>query len=203
MKNLEELEKSLLEKVKNYYSTDGYKYHTINHVKDLFKLYYQFRDRFLKEFPELNEEDLFESIAWHDSVYIVGNPENEELSAYLYSLKVKDKKSIIYDAILSTKIGNTKFKNPVEKVLHDLDWSGFSDFNLLQKNEEKIFFEAISNSKFKAEVVKDNQYKFYKSLVDKDIYVTETFKEANEIARKNLQLRIKQIEKEKEDYFSL
>ena len=187
-----------VEKVKRFYSNDESKYHTIHHVKELFNVYDQNRDKFLKEFPNLNEEDLFWTIAWHDSVYIVGNKLNEKFSAELYMEEMKiPYYDIIYNAILSTRIGTSEFKNPVQKVMHDLDWNGFSKYYPeFEKNVLHIRNEATCEGHYTIEEVKKNQLEFYKSLLGKDIFVTKTFSEFNKIAKKNIETIIKEMENE-------
>lgn len=185
--------KQYIEKVKDYYSDDKNKYHTIHHIKNMFDLYKKYRKEFLSEFPDLNENRLFQSIAWHDSVYVVGNKFNEDESAKKYLKEEDDISAKVYFAILSTKIGNIHFETDIEKVLHDLDWSGFIDYDTMIENEKKIIYEAICDNKFTEEEVKKNQKNFYKSFVNNDIYVTKTFKQFNKIAKQNLQKRIAEM----------
>lgn len=185
-----------VKRVEKFYSKDYKKYHTIHHIEHLFYLFDRFKDSFLKEFPDLNIDDLFQTIAWHDSVYVIGNKLNEKFSAELYMEEMKvPAYDIVYNAILSTKIGTTEFKNPVQKVMHDLDWSGFGDLYFkMVENEEKILYEATCDYQYNKSEVKLNQLNFYKSIVDKDIYVTNTFKDLNQIAKQNLTKRIKELE---------
>lgn len=182
-----------IEKVSKFYSHDSEKYHTIYHVKTLFYMYDCCRYEFLSEFPDLNENALFWTIAWHDSVYIIGNKLNEKFSGELYIEEMKRPiygYSIVFDAILSTKIGTTEFKNPIQKVMHDLDWSGFMDYDTMVENEKKILYEATCNGLYTVDFAKQNQKKFYESFANKDIYITKAFQKFNEIARENLQKRI-------------
>ena len=100
---------------------------------------------------------------------------------------------IVYNAILSTKIGTTEFRNPVEKVLHDLDWSGFSmSYEDMIENENKIFYEATYDGSYSQRDVKRNQLAFYESIINKNLYVTNTYsKMHSEIAKENIEKRIK------------
>ena len=190
-----------INEVEEYYSKNYKKYHSIHHIQRLFDIYFRFRDKFLEEFPNLNEDDLFEAIAWHDSVYIIGGELNEEFSAQLYAKHMLDKGSVargsVYNAILSTKIGTEVSIGDIEKVLHDLDWSYFSDYyHIFKKFSEQILFEATYDELYTVNTVKENQLKFYKSYLNKDIYVTKTFSEFNEIAKKNIKLIVEQLKKE-------
>lgn len=187
-----------IEKVKRFYSNDESKYHTIHHVRELFNLYDKYRNEFLNEFPDLNEEDLFWTIAWHDSVYIIGNKLNEKFSAELYLEEMKiSYYDIVYNAILSTKIGTTEFKNSVQKIMHDLDWNGFGwPFPIFEKNILKIRNEATCEGHYTVEEVKKNQLEFYNSLLGKDIFVSVTFSKLNGMAKKNIETIIKVLENE-------
>lgn len=187
--------------VERYYSKNYKKYHTIHHIISMFKLYDLHRDEFLKEFPDLKEDELLEAIAWHDSVYIPGCELNEEFSAELYVKDCDNNRKPwnrnVYHAILSTKIGTEIFMGGVEKILHDLDWSGFCGyFHEVKLNQERILFEATYDYAYTEKEVKENQLKFYKSIVNKNLYVTNTFKmlAANENAKKNITLMINEME---------
>lgn len=187
-----------IEKVKRFYSNDESKYHTIHHVKDLFNVYDCYRDKFLKEFPDLDEDDLFWTIAWHDSVYIVGNKLNEQFSAELYMEEMgRNYYDTIVDAILSTKIGTNIFVNPLEKVMHDLDWNGFAKYYPeFEKNMLHIRNEAICEGHYTVEEVKKNQLNFYKAYLNKDIFVTKTFADFNKRAKQNIENIVKALENE-------
>ena len=185
-------------KVKKFYFFDTKKYHTIHHVRDLFNLYEKYRFEFLNEFPDLNEDDLFWTIAWHDSVYIVGNKLNEKFSAELYLEEMKIPYfDDVYNAILSTKIGTTVFENSLQKVMHDLDWNSFGwPFHIFEKNVLKIRNEATCDYHYSVKEVKKNQLEFYNSLLGKDIFVTVTFSKFNGMAKKNIETIIKEMENE-------
>ena len=197
-----------LKAAEKYYSKDPKKYHTYWHVTNLFDLYNRHKDEFHKEFPTLNEDALFTAIAWHDCVYIPGCSLNEYLSAQAYYRTMKENPRFsecvetyfpAYSIILSTKIGNEVLDTPEKMVMHDLDWSGFCNYyHKMLENEEKILYEATCDGRYNVKEVRKNQLNFYKFIVDKDIYVTETFKNllCNETAKKNLEKRIKEMENE-------
>jgi len=193
-----------LKEVERYYSKNYKKYHTIHHIKRLFELYFTHRDEFLAEFPSLNEEALLEAIAWHDSVYLIGVELNETFSAQLYIdyclKKEMDPYDRVCEAILSTKIGTKNFPDDAQKVLHDLDWSSFAGYyHKFVDDSEKILFEATCDGIYSVKEVKENQLKFYELIFNENIYVTKTFSSSNEVAKKNLELRIKQLKKELEE----
>ena len=187
-----------VETVKRFYSNDESKYHTIYHVRDLFNLYEKYRFKFINEFPDLDEDDLFWTIAWHDSVYIVGNKLNEQFSAELYMEEMgRNYYDAIFDAILSTKIGTNIFVNSLEKVMHDLDWNSFGwPFSIFEKNVLHIRNEATCEGHYTIKEVKKNQLEFYKSLLGKDIFVTKTFSKLNGMAKKNVETIVRELENE-------
>ena len=100
-----------IKKVENLYSKDDRKYHTLFHIENIFNLYEYFKNGFLNEFPNLNEDDLFNAIAYHDSIYVPGCKLNEDLSAKVYKNQADNPNDIVYNAILSTSIDNTTYNN--------------------------------------------------------------------------------------------
>ena len=69
----------------------------------------------------------------------------------------------------------------------------------MTSNETKIILEAVEVGKFDENLAKENQYKFYKSLLDKDrIFVTQTFSSFNEKAKKNIKERLYWLELKKD-----
>ena len=190
-----------VEKVEEYYSKDIKQYHTIYHILELFEIYNKYKDSILNEFPNLNEEALFNAIAYHDSIYIIGCKMNEVYSAEVFVQKNRDINEDIlrltYDAILSTRIDNIHYDTDVERVLHDLDWNSFSkDYSDFKRDTDKIMYEATCRHLYTEKEVRKNQLDFYKSIVNKKIYITNTFSKFNDIAKHNLECRIKEIENE-------
>jgi hypothetical protein len=71
-------------------------------------------------------------------------------------------------------------------VMHDLDWSGFNDYEIFKENCEKICREAIDVGKFEESVVRQNQINFYRKFAEKPLYMTKTFSKFNDIAKENM-----------------
>ena len=179
---------------REFYKTNTEYYHTINHVYDLLNLFQKYRAEFLHEYPNLNEFALFEAIKWHDSFYIPGYECNENKSAAQFliyndnSKLTSDTIDLIDLIITSTKIGyNFTDELPSEcKVMHDLDWSGFNDYELFKTNREKIYREAVEVGKFDSCTVRRNQIDFYRKFSEKPLYLTKTFSKFNDIAKENM-----------------
>lgn len=151
---------------------------------------------------------------WHDSVYLPiqsdGNT-NEELSAReaeKFMRKAYGKNYVNYDileAIKSTAynydiqnmpeetIGQTHFKF-LCKVIHDIDWFNFSDYEMCVKAERKVINESMAFTGLSANEVKAARLAFYKEIVNTDLYLTETFGKYNENAKKNIKIRIAKLE---------
>ena len=142
------------------------------------------------EFPDFNEEKLFECFDFHDAIYVPGSKTNEEDSVQVY-LENGGRDKEVMDCILSTKIGTEEFKNDLEKVMHDLDWSGFRDYTTMLINEKKILKEAVDKGKYTEQEAINGQIAFYQSIRNKDLYVTNTFKKFNGIAKNNIERRLK------------
>ena len=180
-----------------YYSDDPKKYHTVHHAVNMFDLLYFYSMSLAYEFSGFDSHRLKEAIAWHDSVYVPGSKTNEEDSVELYKSNGGDD-PVVIEAILSTKIGNKEFKNSVEMILHDLDWSGFIDYDTMCNNEKKIIYECTFDGRYTEAEAMEGQIKFYKSIVNDPIYVTKTFKVYNDIARGNIKRRLAELTGERE-----
>lgn len=175
-----------------YYSDDPKKYHTIHHVINMFDLLSLYSPDWDLEFSGFDSHRLKEAITWHDSVYIPGSKTNEEDSAELYRSVCGDD-LVVIEAILSTKVGNKEFKNSTEMILHDLDWSGFIDYDTMCRNEKKIIYEFSCDGRYTEAEAMEGQIKFYKSIVNDPIYVTKTFKVYNDIAQDNIKRRLEEL----------
>lgn len=177
-----------------YYSKNADHYHTIFHVENLLSLWEKYRNEFLTEYPRLNENALIEAIKWHDSYYVPGDALNEQKSALLF-LKYADESNYtpneiqLIDLIISsTRIGYNfdLVAIPELMVMHDLDWSGFNDYEIFKENCEKICREAIDVGKFEESVVRQNQINFYRKFAEKPLYMTKTFSKFNDVAKENM-----------------
>ena len=192
-----------LERVQKFYRDNYEFYHTIHHIEKMFELYEEHR-KFLKANMTYNEEELLWSIAYHDSFYIPGVDYNEEISSNiaLHDLNGVNGDFLIFavkENILSTKVDKkdinfSKISYDEEKILHDLDWFGFSDYFLLKRNERKIAKEANQLMHFNYNEIEKNQLEFYKTFCHSDIFLTDCFKHLNEEAKENLRVAISDIE---------
>jgi hypothetical protein len=163
-------------------------------------LWEEYREEFLKEYPNLNEDALIEAIKWHDSYYVPGDELNEQKSAINFlnfadNSKRSSNEIQLIDLIMSsTRIGyNFDFiAIPELKVMHDLDWSGFNDYEIFKNNCEKIYQEVIDHNPFLKEdesfgqKVRRNQIEFYRKYAETPLYFTKTFSKFNDVARENM-----------------
>lgn len=201
--------------VLNLYNVNPNYYHTYCHYLDCM-------NKFKKNMSTLNiemtkvlgypfnlewDKDFFNEVfLWHDSVYIPGNSNNEKLSAKEYKrfvTKIKGERFVnfdVYEAILSTKIGydiderlTSKQFKMFCKIIHDIDWLGFANYEECLKNERKIINECLAFTDLTKNEIKQKRLEFYESIVDKDLYLTETFGCYNKIARENIQKRINKL----------
>lgn len=178
-----------INKVQRYYRDNVNYYHTIYHIINMFKLFNYYQESFEQEFGKYNKEVLCWAIAYHDSFYMPGFSKNEEISAIIAKTELNSIIDVeeVGQLILGTIPSNNYFITTEEKILHDLDWSGFRYWEDLVNNQKKILTEAVEIGKYDQKLVIENQYKFYQQLVDKDIFVTNTFgNRFNKLAKNNL-----------------
>lgn len=184
--------------VRKFYRTNEEYYHTIHHIEKMFDIYFDHEKEFEKEFPNHSKKLLFNGIAYHDSFYIPGYKYNERMSAKiayydLFKEMTEYEVSIVERMILSTDINfpldmlNIKDE---ERILHDLDWSRFLNYDTIVLDDEKILKEAQFLSGYTSDVVIKNQLKFYKYYKNKKIFLTETFKQYEDIVKDNMDKRI-------------
>ena len=156
-------------------------------------LYYIYKDKLKEEFPELQDEIIYDIIHYHDVVYEVTSDCNEEKSVQKYLDDGGREKEVI-EAILSTKIDNENYESHYEKVIHDLDYGVFRDYIELCESEKKIYNEIMDNSDYTKEECIKGRLEFYKNLLKKNVFQTKTFSIFNEVANMNIQSRIKEME---------
>ena len=186
-----------LNQVRRFYRTSNKYYHTIHHIEDMFILFDKYEKVWDSEFPKYNKNVLKWAIAYHDCFYMPGFSQNEHISALiaLYDCPLESfaTRTNICTAIETTVPTNTLFNVPAHKILHDLDWSGFSDMETMRKNEEKIITEAVEIGGIKFNDAVENQIKFYKAIRNKYLYVTEAFKSFNKLANNNINTRLNEL----------
>ena len=188
-----------MDKVYRWYRKDEKYYHTIHHVEDLYKKFNRYEKAFDEEFGSYDKESLFWAIAYHDCIYMPGCNCNEYLSAtvageeldLIVSYLVRTKAS---NLIMTTAISCKNHFSAEEMILHDLDWMGFEDYEKMLENEIKIMNEAIFVGEYTDLEVMKGRLAFYKSLIGKTIYKTQTLAAFNEPAQANLTRRIKELE---------
>ncbi len=171
-------------------------YHNADHIKDL--LHKFVNTDYFNEIDSKHHNGFIMSIIYHDSVYSPKRNDNEEQSIKRFYRIVRSKEynnNYEYDEYIPNLILSTKYSNPQntvdEKVLHDLDYSGFSDDIFTYK--ERIYDVW---SEYKPHITYD-EYKikkvqFLKSLLKSKIYYYDhTYCETT--ARKNIEYEIKYL----------
>lgn len=169
------------------YNEEGRYYHTLKHINHMFNGL----NKIKKE--EVSSE-LKMAIWLHDLIYNTNSKGNEEMSSLIginminiVGIRNTDFSDNVRDIILSTKIGAT-LDTPEKKLMHDLDYLVFVD------NYEK-FHVSCQNIRKEYSNMDPTEYKkgrlsFLDSLTEKDIFVTEYFRELESIAKSNIEKEI-------------
>lgn len=193
----------LLKLVDTFYKNDYRYYHTIHHVKKMFQMLEQYQELFDEEFKgndEYNIDLVKYAIAYHDAYYIPGFQGNEYMSAKLAEFDLNNKldsadKIIVISLIESTDISYQCLKHSTcnIKILHDLDWSRFINYDEIIDDDLKVFNEAFDTfhcqSKYH-KIIVENQKEFYQKYCNRDIFYTNTFSKYNKIAKENMKKRL-------------
>ena len=174
----------------------------------MFEVFNQYEEQLDKEFEnysELNDYNkriLGYAIAYHDAFYLPGFIGNEHISAQIadYDLHVElstIERNIVYDLIESTNYRFPFPSNPTpnKMILHDLDWYGFAHYDELLYNEVLIYNENKAPDRFFDKDAIEKQKLFYKRVIDRNIFKTQTFAVYNDIARENIKKRLNELNK--------
>jgi predicted metal-dependent HD superfamily phosphohydrolase len=199
--------KKYFDKAEKFYRTEETYYHTIHHVKYMFEMYEKFEKRFKAEFGEYDEELLLWAIVFHDAYYLPGFKYNEFISAEIAAKELREDfcnadlfkiQKIIMHTEVSFQDKNFEWHTEAEeKIIHDLDWLSFSNYDEIVLNQIKIFTEAKEVGKiYDTLLIKTNQLKFYQNFQNSNIFTTKTLSHLNPIAQENIKLAIRNFKKE-------
>lgn len=180
--------------VKEFYTLkENVHYHTINHIREMLNNMINYESEIDKYYPSINKNLLIDIILWHDAGYVPGDKENEYEAAALYMKNNKNYNLTVVDAIISTIPFSKQYDSDYNKLIHDLDWFGFSDYNLMVKNDILIRNEypEIDDKTFWTNKVKFLNYML--GVYGNSLYMSDVFKHLNENAYNNIQKRIKEI----------
>lgn len=181
-----------------YYETHR-AYHSMSHIANLLSRLDALTEGSRPGLDRLLETEV--AIWFHDAVYLVGSPTNEEASAllargYLFSIganRLEPERPSIIDkvqaAIMATKHGGGELDGNAARLMVDLDLAGFADpWDVFEDNNCRIRAEyAMYN---------DDQYcwgrtKFLAGLVSKPIFHILTEFEAP--ARANIARHVREL----------
>jgi predicted metal-dependent HD superfamily phosphohydrolase len=185
--------KNIFETINKFYSHDKNIYHSIYHIKKMLKDYDKNRNDIFYHYPDLNDDIMIDIILWHDAGYLPGDKNNEVLASALYSNNTDRLNPIVINGILSTIPFIKKYDDNYQKIIHDLDWLSFSDYNRLIKEEPLIRNEYpnIDNKLFN-----QGRKQFLEKMVEiygNKLYVSKVFEKYNEIALSNIKKRINEL----------
>ena len=171
-------------------------YHNSEHIKDL--LHKFINTDYFNEIDVKHHNGFIMAIIYHDSVYHPNKNDNEEQSIKRFYRMVRSKEynnNYEYDEYIPNLILSTKYGNPQntvdEKVLHDLDYSGFSDpLEIYRERMYNIWNEYKPYISY--ELYKKNKIKFLTSILKSNIYYfNHTYDETQ--AKNNILYEIKSL----------
>lgn len=167
-------------------------YHSLKHIKDLLNWFDLFKDQFQKEGMKCSEKDMKTAIVYHDAVYIPGSSTNE-YDSVKFMQRCGIVSPTIENLIMSTIVDEDHMNNWPNysidcKILHDLDWFGFTFDTGIYTQTMSIISEVefYCRNKFSRQEILQNRMKFLESIFDKDLYFTETLQKYNSIAKENI-----------------
>lgn len=183
-----------------YMSSSKEKYHTIYHIRDMISMLE--KSGILYENSTIYDQDTAKKILfavyYHDSTYIPGNLNNEEQSCNNFKKDfpfVYCKYPEIVDIIMATKVvEKPKYNTFCEQLIHDLDFYGFSELNLLNKSSSLVrneYPEIDDETYLKGRI---NFLKSINNLYPNGIFQSSLFKYRNEVARANIERHIEYLE---------
>ena len=180
-----------LELAKTIYPMNSH-YHSFNHIKNMINAFELYKEQFKNEGMTSSEKDMYLAIVYHDAVYIPGSSTNE-----YDSVKFMQRSGIISptieNLIMSTivdeeHINDWKNYSINCKIMHDLDWFGFSISTGIYEQNMSIISEVeyYCRNKFSRKEIVNARMNFLKSIFDKNIFYTKTLEHLNNQAKENI-----------------
>ena len=176
------------------------------------------RNDFLKNFSKIlfSEYEILVLLAviyFHDIVYNVGSSINEEASVeefqeFLICSKqlpqfisdfqktLNDLKNDVSEIILSTKVGTVINENSSDliKIIHDLDYASFANFERFEKDAELLQRESGLNER----EFTPRRREFLKNLLGQKLYFTEQYIGYNDCAQININRALEALSEAKQ-----
>lgn len=187
------MKKNIFDVIDKFYSHDKKLYHSIYHIKKMLKDYDKYRNEIMKYYPDIKENIMLDIIIWHDAGYVPGDKNNEVLASALYSNNTDRLNPIVINGILSTIPFIKRYEDDYQKIIHDLDWLSFSDYNRLIEEEPLIRNEY---PQYDDDTFKQGRKSFLENMLkiyDKNLYISKVFEKYNEIAFENIKKHIKKL----------
>ena len=187
------LKEKLLETVSPFYFLKvGESYHNIFHIGRMLDIYIKHRDEIFNKYKNFNEEIFVDALLWHDAGYVPGKKDNEKSACKLYKINNPKYDVKVCELIMST-IPFSSMDKPEEKILHDLDWFAFSDYEQLCEDEKLIEIEYNVSHDLFVKGRKDFYIYCLQNFGD-GIFKSEIFYYLNVNAKENIQKRINYME---------
>ncbi|OQY01308.1 MAG: hypothetical protein B6I20_07830 [Bacteroidetes bacterium 4572_117] len=179
--------------LKEKYSSKSRHYHNLSHIAELLHFFFEFEHLLVKK------DIVLFAIFYHDIVYDVKKKNNEEKSAELAKLRMKELNiqandaNLCYNYIVATKSHETMFADPDLAYFLDFDlailgkdWIGYSEYTEKVRKEYSIYPNVL---------YKKGRKKALNNILENDrIYKTEDFfRKFEKQARKNIKKEIDEL----------
>lgn len=194
------INKTLCSLVEQYYAPASEQtYHNIKHIEDSLDTLLLHKEALQNEFPDIEWDMMLQAVLFHDACYQPGDSAAEVEACAVYKRAVRHPDARIMRVIMSTSITmNLEKVRPEEKIMHDLDYFGFSDFDTLKDNEYKLINEYSGSLGIPEDDVLTSRIEFYKDTLKEaykngGFYLTNTFAKYNDKAIANIERRLEEL----------
>lgn len=194
------INKTLCSLVEQYYApANEQTYHNIKHIEYTLDTLLLHKEALQAEFPDIEWDLMLQSVLFHDACYQPGDPAAEVEACAVYKRAVRNPDVRIMRVIMTTSSTMKLEKiRPEEKIMHDLDYFNFSNFETLKDAEYKLINEYSGSLGMSEDEVLTARIEFYKDTLKEaykngGFYLTKTFAKYSDKAIANIERRLEEL----------
>lgn len=194
------INKTLCSLVEQYYAPASEQtYHNIKHIEDTLDTLLLHKEAIQAEFQDIEWDLMLQSVLFHDACYQPGDSAAEIEACAVYKRAVRNPDVRIMRIIMTTSsVMRLEKLRAEEKIMHDLDYFYFSNFESLKDAEYKIINEYSVNLGIPDNDVLSSRIEFYKDTLKEaykngGLYLTNTFAKYNDKAIANIERRLEEL----------